>query len=392
MPLVRIIGELVNVPDLMHHLRESGFDVATTADGASPGAAELEITIEECSAEEALRRVLSLAEGKDLSILVSPGTVAPVPVADAAAVPAELPLQQSSTPQEEPFEQPAKVSPSTAAVPELPGESVAELFRWQGLIQPTLSEPNLQADSEECTAVPESNPNLPAESAPSSDGMPGGIDQEPVVAFQSSGENASDWPFWELAREVAQPEKNLFPEVSTYGSSTIQVRTAVAHFAALRIWRKKIFTSPAFTTVLQNERLFGRVALAAAGTAIILLLYGAMAHRFPPLPSRILHNSSKAQLAAPFQKPRMIRASTAEAVVPPTPAVWTTPTPASPGLVKAPAIRKQFVGRHHSSSEADYVAKNTVVRYRQSAASTQPRNDSRDQGIKYYTDLKPGTR
>lgn len=78
MPLARIITSFAeDAQELIEELHARGFEVRTVAPGENPAEpADLEITLEECAAEDALIRASQGADEGEVAVFISPGTLA----------------------------------------------------------------------------------------------------------------------------------------------------------------------------------------------------------------------------------------------------------------------------------------------------------------------------
>jgi hypothetical protein len=402
MPVVRIVG---SVPegfcDLPQQLSDRGFDVETVSDNANCEPGTLEITVEECSTEEALGRVLSLAQGNDIAILVSPGAISPVsPVSDskkdqipsATDVPVSVPGNISPAPAES-IEAPAHVQePEPAYLAsethfEAPLEPATQLTAHaeslnQGEESPVTDEPGtLPVDGTE----PPFWPVMEQQDEPASLPAAEWVESEPPAALPLNAEEDSDWPIWQVASQDEQtpPSEVELPQPESPISTE--------HVAALYSLGRR-FLAAQVNRILLDDRLFTRIAVSSAAMAILLLVVGGTAHRFSPLPSRILHESTEAAQPVPFRRPGAASAPiTASEAVP-----ADAPEPATLGVT--PALvhsrgRRSFKptprSSHTSSSgDAGFVAKDTVVRFNQRPSEPLPQTAKKQPGIKYYTDLK----
>lgn len=207
---------------------------------------------------------------------------------------------------------------------------------------------------------------------------------EPMV-LPSAAEDDSDWPIWQPAKEDEQtpPAKVEVP--------AIQSPILTEQVAALRNFGKRFLAAAQAHRILLDDRLFIRTATLTAAMAILLLVIGVTAHRFSPLPARILHGSSQASQSVPFHRPAAAPALTAAGEVVPAEA-------AEPGTLhvtiasahsRARQSSRPAVNSSHSNNSGnDYVAEDTVVRYHQHLKRTLPETAKKEARVKYYTDLK----
>ena len=437
MPVVRIIGSLPeSLRDLPNQLRDRGFDLQTSSDAAE-GEPKFELTLEECPTEAALARALALAEGNDVSILVSPGVIAPAPVFGPTGTQAEpikavegfettsldtvesepqtpvltreQPLAAINQTLAVPDDVPATAAPAFEATPQTEepkpvhlSESLNELPPDFAFDRTAAGEASRQEevpiadeaapfpyqesrefplDAAELCDTPE-EPRIEELNEPASLPDLDSVQPEPVAALYSSDEDDSDWPIWQAVRE----EEEVPPAVVVPAQSGSPILTET--IAELYNFGRRFLAAAQVNRVLLNDRLFTKIASVTAGTAILLLVLGLTAHRFSPLPRGILRGSSLAAQPAPFQRQTAVPAPTrvsdvvpADAAQPVTPAVF-------PALARSHVRRSSKVTRKHASiSGADFVAKDTVIRYTQKP-SLPPQIAKKQSGVKYYTDLK----
>lgn len=132
---------------------------------------------------------------------------------------------------------------------------------------------------------------------------------------------------------------------------TRRLLVVVREFAERRLWKRRTYNrhgaqrrSSAVGT--GSHKIFWRTATAVAPTAVLSLLLGASFHRLSPLPGGLTLSSEGVQQQVPFQR-----------------------TQSRVMLLSAP--KTMVEPNRHRSSEADLVAKDTVVRYK--ARSVTPR-------------------
>jgi hypothetical protein len=412
MPVVRIVGSVPEgIYDLPQQLRDRGFDVETVSDTANCEPGTLEITLEECSTEEALSRALALAEGNDIAILVSPGTVVPAaPVFDsteeqipslAAGVPVSAldnmppasaePIESPAhAPEPEPvylacethFEPPLKLA-TTPTAPAEPShqeeESVAadetEIFAQQQHSGPPVGDTG-----------PASWPVLERQDEPAALPDADWVEPEPVAALPANAADDSDWPIWQVADEDEQAPRSAV-EVPESASPIL-----TEHVAALHNLGRRFCAAAQLNRILSDDQLFTRIAISSVAVAILLLVGGLTTHRFSPLPSRVLHGSREAAQPAPFKRSAAAASPiTASEVVPADAAEPAAPrvTPASAQvLVRYSSKLTSRRSPKKASGDAGFVAKDTVVRFNQPPREPLPQTAKKQSGVKYYTDLK----
>lgn len=356
MPVVRIVGSVPeSIGDLPQQLRDRGFDVETVSDAANCAPGTLEISLEECSTEEALSRALALAQGNDLAILVSPGAIVPA-----------LPVLDSTEEQ---------IPPATAEVP----------VSVQDSMPPAAESIEPPAHAQLAGAEPAFLPVMEQQDEPAPLPDTDWMQPEPVTALASNADEGSDWPIWQVAREDEQVPRPAVPLPRPESPILTE------HVAALHGLRRRFLAAARVNRILPDDRLFTRIAVSSAALAILLLVLGVAAHRFRPVPSRVLHGSSEAMQPAPFQRPATVSAPiTASAVVSadtaePAPGV----TPASAHLrVRGSSQLASGRSRTKASADAGFVAKDTVVHFNPLRSQPLSQTAKQQPGVKYYTDLK----
>lgn len=203
-----------------------------------------------------------------------------------------------------------------------------------------------------------------------------------------SSEGLSDWPIWQVLQEETGYEEDV-PDVSQ--SSPDEHR---AFIRRLQTSCERIMIKPSFRW-LGNERVFNRTASATVAIGIALLVLGTVTHRFRPLPSRVEQGTTQAREAAPFQK-TAVTANNAGSLLQGPVADASSPAPfanaKSLNKVESAAKTQSRPAAVRPASDADYVATNTIVRYRSRVARRKVTSDANPTGVKYYTDLKPASR
>ena len=457
MPSVRIVGEIPQAAsDFLQQLRDRGYEIEVlSVKDASSSHADLEITLQECSAGGMLGNVVALANGGDVNFVISPGSLAwlaqsaneaPQPEASVESPSAEVlqtpeltvevqqpvfeqeidvpkqALQEPAAAQEfaEAVSKPLELSDSGKQEADeanrlnyVAGDPEASLKDRE---QPAFQErPEPEKNSEvplyaelfksSENLVPvedESRTNNPEPQSRFSESQQSRLAPPELTAFQSA-EVFSDWPIWNAAaadevptETVAEPHRlkayvdRLKHRVAGFKAQVVRSKVQ-AQRSAVKVWSgwQQVLAHGSATRILRNDRLFTKVATGATGLAIVLLLVTATAHRFSPLPLRIVQGSSEALRPAPFQKSAITAAASASTIQEPV----TSPSlsPALTGLkhVRGSAVSAVpvKVSSHRSVADDEFVAKNTVIRYTQHVASGIAGEVS-DPGVKYYTDLK----
>ena len=242
---------------------------------------------------------------------------------------------------------------------------------------------------------------------------------ESEAVAQAENEPPSDWPIWQPVADdepifatPATPAEGAEPVGIPLAQSAVRPRRSIRDYGLLssRIW--------------QSQEFFWKAAVLVAMASVSALLLGASAHRFSPLP-RGLEQRLGGQEQVPFGRtkgapvPQNMAKSADLPLAKPAPAaelkriVVHEPIVVSPTLAKpAPARFARPVAtakrRHHSarSSEADYVAEDTVVRHsikppvsatraqaekkpgiKPPVAATRAQAEKKKLGIKKYSDL-----
>jgi hypothetical protein len=358
MPVARIVGCSSYASELANQLRQRGFEVTFDSDAAR--AIDLEIKLDECSAEEAVNRAITFADGQDISLLIAPGILdTPNPIRE---------MQSGSE---------ADESGQSLTLPPVEHHS-DDLAEPKDLALPLAA--MTTADDAAGACAPDTR--FSAAVPPAEANGTGQIEAELSTARLDGPEELSDWPIWQIAEEPTQEVQS--PEELSPADDP-------RWFARLRSVCSDIAVAPGMKW-LSDERVFNRVAAAAAAIGIAALLLGTLAHRFSPLPARVVQGSSQATQPAPFNH-AAVRAGTAAASILQA-GVGTASTPApfagAPGRRSALAVPGGRAARaRRSVADDDYIAANTVVRYNRRASVRQQSGSTT--GIKYYTDLKPAT-
>lgn len=452
MPLARIIGQFPEAAQsLIQELRARGYEVETVpASDAISSNPDLEVTLQECSADDMLSNVIALMNGEDSSVVVSPGalsslarTTSEEPQSIQRVEPVAVELDASELIAEQPpaiFEGEVHLADEVVKQAALANEGheseLAETISQPlGLSNPKPEEPIEQSCLQYATDESEKsqsdyeqpqleqmveaevnadallyaelfkaseNLSLPEADAQTSvaDSLQSRMVYPEVTAFQSS-EVFSDWPIWnasaaeEVAPQVVAQRRRLKAHVQDFRPHADRIIAEVVRLRAQAarsisdLWSasQRVLATSNATRILRNDRLFTRVAIGATSLAVVLLLITATAHRFSPLPASIVQGYSEALRPAPFQK-------TASASVPTT--ATAIQAPATPQLSRSLTGLRHFRGSmpaaplkvtHRPPAENEFVAKNTVVRYTQHVASGIA-GEVQQPGVKYYTDLK----
>ena len=343
MPSARIITHVVeDAYPLAEDLRMRGFVVQIVSTDRPRAVEELapvdlEITLEDCEPEAALRLADHIPDGDDLSVFVAPGalTDGPRPIRVMSLIP----------------EIPAITLPAPAVSPTLPPIEAREAPAPAAPAPiPLLEEPVVEPANEEVAAAALSS--LMTEDTAAA--APAG-EQPMFLASRTVGALQTAKPLEKTPRTVPVA---LFARMA-YQALAFQARS----------WTER---------VRADERLLLKCATLAAMGAVVgisVLVLGSTAHRLDPL-SPAIHSATDSVLlpaAASAPAPRnpapQAAQTTTEAKMPKPPKV--AHAPAAPARVAHPS--------HHP--DEDIVAKDFVVRY----GNRPPAKKSVE--IKRYSDL-----
>lgn len=387
-------------------LRARGLDVLITAPGEWPSQpADFEITVQEYSAEEALRAAAAMAASEEIAVLIAPGAIvdAPAPMVvipvtpepQTLALPPQpilavdqpaIPELAADTPEavtqlELVPDSPVGIevlasihevahtaepvitdAPTTAEQVQVAEEALepAEIEAVSPAIYSTPQEavPELEAIRAELEAVvPEIDPALAGANA---DVAVGG---ELFAATEEVDEPISDWPIWhpvltgdnESAAEFPGPEPALEPEMVV--SSVNDGSRVSVPITAYQVVRSRVYG---------NERVFWRTATVLAVVAVAALVVGGSYHRVSPLPAAVIGSPAPvepAPISLPVRMPdvhRQMKSAPARVAEPP--------------LLKSAAARQRepIPRAATKKGEPDIVAPDTVVRYSKRPAPSAP--------------------
>jgi hypothetical protein len=410
MPLARIITRLAeDAYVLADDLRARGFQVQTRSPQqmfSEP--ADLEITLEECATEDALERATHSPATQDVCVFIAPGAISenlrpiqtvsltPPATAQANQVP-EAKIQPAITVASMASLALPELTPPEPASPDLASMSTSisnlEMRREPAEDVPAMthqSEALIRQESESCTPAKEPETVSAARGVQAQLEM---VEQVQQRVFEPEGiitpelepasfENAvaSEAPPPEAALKESQPIR-LVPLAT--GADPGRTR-----FAAYRIRLQQMS---------RQNKLFWRMAPLAAMLSIELLLLAASAHRFSPVPAGLTRESGESREPIPFANslPGTQDGIKGTAPAPPSPALepvkpptakqlWSNPGQSSPGQAHAVKSQRSLASskervvtpkprdRSAARSDADYVAKDTVVRYGSDSAGPSP--------------------
>jgi hypothetical protein len=409
MALARIITRFAeDSQPLAEDLRARGFEVQTWSPEQTPSEpADLEITLEECAPAEALKRARGAAD-PDVHVFIAPGAMTEngqprrvVPLIPKPDV--ELQAVTVGDPEMEPeaFENIAAVtSHSDPLVPPEPEPAFAAAS-------------NLEAQSEALEAFravrPEPEPVMPQASAPvrhwpirqpvAPPAEITGVEEQSAYQVEAPADAVLEQPQPEPA-QVAPVQVVPFQVLPFRIASLIE--RAVSHGIGISGWI-------ALERLARKDKLFWRTAIGAGLATVGALLLVFSARSAPPLPAGLVQSSGNIQRQVPFANPKRsakVRARTTtlarglpaltnvEASIAKPAAAVKRPAPktaegeaAESKVTLASNVKSKAQPGSSANSEADVVAKDTVIRYgSQPAASSAPAH--RHPEVKHYSDLK----
>jgi hypothetical protein len=399
MPLARIITDSVDDSlELTMQLRARGFLVETVSPDQIPSTpADLEVRLEECSPEDVLSRAAEVTENEDLWVFVAPGalderarpirTIPLLPHAFDVPIPRMIPTKFETWPVEAMGEnRPSQVvAPLTGMPVRMPAEIPLAPGNGGGKSEIAA---DLKKDS--ATVPPVIVPGAPAKPTP---------DVQPVVKVVVLPK-LSEAPQIPEVAERAGPSRELAPKAT---SRRVRLRGPykISFQTEARFWKRIVVSS---ALVVVAGLLVAVVALrphlpqsakpaTSAGPAAV----GAAANPTKPPSSSATVKSSATPVGAPAQvaapavppvagratpqvagssvpqiaaKPVAKSAATAAAKSPRDIQQNAPAKPAAASSIPNNPNKAQPVRRHTGSSEADIVAKDTVVFYDRKPASS----------------------
>ena len=375
MPIARLITRTVeDAQELAADLRSRGFVVETVSPESIPShPVDLEIRVEECSSEQALRNAEKLSATEDIHVFIAPGalieSLRPMKVVPLAVAPEVMADSEEETPVEADLASTPLAPTFMAEAEDVVEEAMpVEAVQLSSSADFPVNTPQLNV--EEVITEPFS-PQEPVETTP----QVHALEAEEVYP-------PSDWPIWHPLADDEEPEEELAGVV------------VEGEHAAMAVSPSRRASGE------RNDLFFWRVATVAGVVAVSALLLGVSAHRFSPIP-RGLETSTDQTL--PFangkgEKPlATAEQMVATAPVPtPTPEfkrvvatvpVVDRPSPAEHLNPHAQPAKRRSVQRAATRHEDDYVAEDTVTRFAKKPA--QPRLEAQKKsGIKHYSDLR----
>src|SRR6266849_3836607 len=385
MALARIITRFAQQSQpLAEDLRARGFEVQTRSPEEIPSEpADLEIMLEECAPEEALRCATNAID-QDVHVFIAPGAMAetlppfqvlsriPEPIALAKPEPESIGKRVPSFAQADP--EPADAANDAEAQPELVEELRGMAFALEPIVprEPAPAtiaisdlETRVEAVEDNATMTSQPEPLMPPEPEPVL------ATTEPALVAASTHELESPAEA-DLAEPPAEPIR-----IVRLPQPAVPDRTRIRRY---RVLCKRIFSS---------DKVFWRTATVASVAVVAALFLVASVQHPPPVPASSAQSSGDSQQQAPSAKtkrnpavslrgkasvtrsPQATQAA-AEAVKP---AVALNPPSANAsgmdtsntaegGVTPASAtVKSKPRHRSTSSSEEDVVAEDTVVRY-----------------------------
>ena len=372
MALARIITRFAQQSQpLAEELRARGFEVQTRSPEEIPSEpADLEIMLEECAPEEALRCATNAID-QDVHVFIAPGAMAetlppfqvlsriPEPIALAKPEPESIGKRVPSFAQADP--EPADAANDAEAQPELVEEFRGMAFALE--------------------------PIVPREPAPATIAI-SDLEMRVEAVEDSAAMTEAD-----LAEPPAEPIR-----IVRLPQTAVPDRTRIRRY---RVLCKRIFSS---------DKVFWRTATVASVAVVAALFLVASVQHLPPVPASSAQSSGDSQQQAPSAKtkrnpavslrgkasvtrsPQATQAAAAAvkpavALNPPSPnaSAMDTSNMAEGGVTPASApVKSKPRQRSASSSEEDVVAEDTVVRYGDRPA-IQPQKQPK---VKRLSDIK----
>jgi len=409
MALARIITRFAQQSQpLAEDLRARGFEVQTRSPEEIPSEpADLEIMLEECAPEEALRCATNAID-QDVHVFIAPGAMAetlpafhvvsriPEPITLAKPEPESIGKRVPSFAQADP--EPADAANDAETQPELVEELRGMAFALEPIVprEPAPAtiaisdlETRVEAVEDNATMTSQPEPLMPPEPEPVL------ATTEPALVAASTHELESPAEA-DLAEPPAEPIR-----IVRLPQPAVPDRTRIRRY---RVLCKRIFSS---------DKVFWRTAtVASVATVAAALLLVASVQHLPPVPASPVQSSGDSQQQSPFAKtkrspavslrrkasvtrsPQATQAAAAGAkpavaLNPPRPGVNASGmdtgntaegkvTPASATVKSKPRHRSAY------SSEEDVVAEDTVVRYGDRPA-TQPQKQPE---VKHLSDIQ----
>ena len=340
MSVARIISRVrEDAHELANDLRGRGFEVEVLAPGEiAAHAADLEISLEDCAAEEALRSAESVPAPEDVCVFIAPGAIV-----------------ESA--------RPIVVIPLLSDVAQTPAAETP--VRWHA------------------AAIKVEEPRLPnLVTAEQVIGKTKAVEIEPelIHSFELESETGKD-ASPALDADAVKPELPVPVKPTSippgrrvwYGTVVLRVRIA------------------------PSDQVFWKVATGVALMSVFGLFLTLSAHRLPPLPSAMQETFVEVQQPIPLAKVKANAAKPVARVAPPAePLAKAVPEPApaeareTVSARPAPAVTKRVVAlrkpdQPSRNREDDLIAEDTVVRFVKRPAAPAMQAQKKP-AIKRYTD------
>ena len=422
MAVIRIIDLPENSSSLIDELRARGFTIASGPEGQT-AAADLELSVHECSIEEALEKCAQTG-GEPATIFIAPGAVDDAwrPIVSVPLIPSESFDHQAAPETSAPESN--QLEPANTMEPAVPMGADAAPVIMAAISQDTAAANALESEHELQPAPAELDVSHRAEmqSSMQPDSEPVETESVPVEAISvdraevlqssvvpeeskpvtrevaESNEEylPSDWPIWNPLREPVFAVQEAMDEQKkgTASAAFSENRPGVASWSRLR-W---------------DEKFFWKAAPVAAALALAAFFAMTLAHRVSPLPPAISQAEEQTQqppLArshdghdADGHDARLQKVSAESSLLPDRLNPRRTDmSSASTGVTIASQRQRIHSARSAASTrdESGFVAPDTVVRYPGKKANPETgrkpaETASRASGVKYYSDISKAPR
>jgi len=376
MPVARLITKVLEDADeLAADLRGRGFSVEIVSPDQIPShRVDLEITVEECASEQALRNAEELSKREDIHVFIAPGAIIES-LRPMIVVPLFTESSEAMT-DAEPVVPDEIVSAQHLASLAAAEDVVDEVMPPEVSSVPSVSELYTEAVHPFAQLEEPASEQLRAAESPAA--------EQPAVYALEAEEvyPPSDWPIWQPLASEPQYEQ----ELAAAAVESVPPRRSIRAFPG-KAW--------------QNDRLFWRIAAMVSVGALSALLLGASAHRFSPIPRGV---ELTGEQGMPFEKVKSENAlsqdaaalSPATSVVSPVPTTELKRVVAQVPVVEGPSPaehltkrveRPKSVQRAATRHVDNAIAEDTVVRYGKKPAP--PRVEAQKKsGIRHYSDLR----
>ena len=410
MAVIRIVNLPENSQLLIDELRARGFVLRTGAhDNSESG--DLEVSVEECSVQEALERCTN--SGEPATVFIAPGAVEETwrPIATVPLIPKIPEVEEAVEPESMIAPQSALANEqmlAPAAVELHPGSkepyfaesSVAPKTAKSDMVSPIealVSEPVIASSEDQSAEIINVEPvpvaPLPVEQPAVLQSSSGSVSSEitEAEAVSPSSDLPSDWPIWNPLSEPVFAADEA-------GAESVAAEVPIPSTRSKVSWNKWEL----------NERIFWKAAPVAAAVALLVLLAMTVYHRTSPLPRTLSQGQGEEQnQQIPLARSRSDRDAhlkkvSAEAALVPErldarQQSRQGPTAPPPGVSNASKLDRIRPSRATTArNDGEFVARDTVVRYpgkRSNPETTRkPAENGRRSGIKRYSDLPTAAR